>query len=275
LSSSIASAYVLGHSEAEQERLIRQAMLLSPITERLFRDAGIGAGQRVLDVGSGLGDVSMIAARLVGPSGEVVGIERDAAYVARARQRVAAVGYRNVRCIQADIHALEIDGPFDGAVGRLVLNHLPDPVAVLRSVSRLVAPGGVVAFQEGSWGPTLAVAARVPLWSLLLTTIHDTLLRSGLNAERGLDLYRMFQEAGLAAPRMRLEMPLAGDSSIAQLETDMLRTLLPAAQRHGVSLAALGDLETLPNRIHAEAVATNAVIGFLAMASAWSRKAVS
>jgi ubiquinone/menaquinone biosynthesis C-methylase UbiE len=273
--SNIANTYVLGHSEAEQDRLIRQATLLAPITERVFRDAGIGAGQRVLDVGCGLGDVSMIAARLVGPSGEVVGIERDAAYVARARERVAAVGCRNVGFIQADMNALEIEGPFDGAVGRLVLNHLPDPVAVLRSVSRLVAPGGVVVFQEASWGPTLAVASRVPLWSLLLTTIHDTLLRSGLSAERGLDLHRMFQEAGLGTPNMHLQMSLAGDSSLAELETDMLRTLLPAAERHGVSLVALGDLDTLPNRIHAEAVATNAVFGFLAMASAWSRKAVS
>ena len=66
--------YSLGNTDAEHERLIRQAARLAPLTERLFREAGIGAGQRVLDVGSGVGDVAMLAGRLVGPSGEVVGV---------------------------------------------------------------------------------------------------------------------------------------------------------------------------------------------------------
>jgi len=78
------SQYALGSTEAEQERLIRQAAWLSAPTERLFREAGIGPGQRILDLGSGVGDVSLIAASLVGPSGEVVGIERDPRLIARA-----------------------------------------------------------------------------------------------------------------------------------------------------------------------------------------------
>jgi ubiquinone/menaquinone biosynthesis C-methylase UbiE len=69
------SPYALGSTDAEHERLIRQAARLAPLTERLFREAGIGPGQRVLDLGSGVGDVAMLVARLVGPSGEVVGIE--------------------------------------------------------------------------------------------------------------------------------------------------------------------------------------------------------
>jgi ubiquinone/menaquinone biosynthesis C-methylase UbiE len=69
--------YPLGNTDAEHERLIRQAARVAPTTERFFREAGIGPGQRVLDIGSGVGDVAMLVARLVGPSGEVVAIERD------------------------------------------------------------------------------------------------------------------------------------------------------------------------------------------------------
>jgi cyclopropane fatty-acyl-phospholipid synthase-like methyltransferase len=65
------SQYALGSTDAERGRLIRQAACLAAHTERLFREAGIGPGQRVLDLGSGVGDVALIAARLVGPSGEV------------------------------------------------------------------------------------------------------------------------------------------------------------------------------------------------------------
>jgi len=86
--------YALGYTNAEHDRLIRQATRIAPITERLFREGGIGPGQRVLDLGSGVGDVALLVARLVGPSGEVVGIERDAASIARANARVARLDCR-------------------------------------------------------------------------------------------------------------------------------------------------------------------------------------
>jgi ubiquinone/menaquinone biosynthesis C-methylase UbiE len=94
------SDYALGYTNAEHERLIRQAVRIAPITERLFREAGIGPGHRVLDLGSGMGDVAMLAARMVGPSGQVVGIERDASSIARAKARVASTGLRNVNFTQ-------------------------------------------------------------------------------------------------------------------------------------------------------------------------------
>jgi cyclopropane fatty-acyl-phospholipid synthase-like methyltransferase len=65
--------YALGSADAEQGRLIRQALRLAPYTERLFREAGIGPGQRVLEIGSGVGDVAMLIARLVGPGGKILG----------------------------------------------------------------------------------------------------------------------------------------------------------------------------------------------------------
>src|SRR6266481_10153270 len=109
--------YALGYTDAEQARLIRQAALNAPHTQRLFREAGIGLGHRVLDLGSGMGDVSMLIARLVGPSGEVVGIERDATSIERAQARVAAAGFRNVRFTQTDVNKIVSDKLFDAAVG--------------------------------------------------------------------------------------------------------------------------------------------------------------
>src|SRR5467141_93683 len=143
--------YALGNTDAEHERLIWQAARVAPITERLFREAGIGPGQRVLDIGSGVGDVALIAARLVGPSGEVVGIERDPRSIARAAARMAEAGLRNVSFTQSDAAQIPSDNPFDAAVGRYILMFLPDPISVLRSLSHLVRPGGILAFQEPCW----------------------------------------------------------------------------------------------------------------------------
>jgi tRNA A58 N-methylase Trm61 len=64
--------YILGHSPREIQRLIQQADISRPITERLLMRLNIGPGTRVLDLGCGAGDVSMLVAELVGPTGRVI-----------------------------------------------------------------------------------------------------------------------------------------------------------------------------------------------------------
>jgi ubiquinone/menaquinone biosynthesis C-methylase UbiE len=267
-----ATDYALGYTDAEQARLIRQAALNAPHTERLFREAGIGPGHRVLDLGSGMGDVSMLVAGLVGASGEVVGIERDAISIERAQARVAAVGLRNVSFLNADVNNIVTDRPFDAVVGRFILMFLPDPIFVLRSVSRLVRPGGVLAFQEPSWIPMLALGDRLPLWSCVLRSIHETILRSGANPEMGLALYSIFQEIGLPAPKMHLEIPLGSDLDFLRVISGLLCSLRPLAEQHNVSLQELGNLDTLPDRICVEIAAANTVISIVPLVGAWSRK---
>src|SRR5215813_215573 len=161
--------YAFGSTDAEHDRLIRQAVYLAPLTERFFRDAGIGSGQRVLDLGSGVGEVALLVARLVGPGGEVLGVERDSRSIARVRARIEAAGLHNVRFAQSDISQIQSQiqeaEVFDAVVGRFILQFLPDPVAVLRRVSQLVRPGGIVAFQEVSYAPSLPLCADLRLWS--------------------------------------------------------------------------------------------------------------
>jgi SAM-dependent methyltransferase len=267
-----AADYALGYTDAEQARLIRQATLIAPHTERLFREAGIGTGHRVLDLGSGMGDVSMLVAELVGASGEVVGIERDATSIERAQTRVAAAGLRNVSFLNADVNNIVADRPFDAVVGRYILMFLPNPVSVLRSVLRVVRPGGVLAFQEPSWIPMLALGDRLPLWSCVLRSIHETILRSGANPEMGLALYPIFQEVGMPAPKMHLEIPLGSDVDFLRVISELVCSLRPLAEQHNVSLKELGNLDTLPDRICAEVAAANTVVSIVPLLGAWSRK---
>jgi ubiquinone/menaquinone biosynthesis C-methylase UbiE len=98
--------YILGHSGREIQRLVHQASILRPITERLLRSAGISQGMRVLDLGCGAGDVALLAAELVGPSGSVVGIDRNQAVIAMARQRARRADYQHV-----DLRNVSVDDP--------------------------------------------------------------------------------------------------------------------------------------------------------------------
>jgi ubiquinone/menaquinone biosynthesis C-methylase UbiE len=264
--------YALGYTNSEHERLIRQAARVAPYTERLFREAGIGPGQRVLDLGSGVGDVAMLLSRIVGPSGEVVGIERDPSSIERANARLAETELRNVNFTQADVNEIACDKPFDAAVGRFILMFLSNPVSVLRSLTMLVRPGGAIAFQEPTWIPLLAVASRFPLWSKVLAAIHETFLRSGVNPEMGPALYRIFQEVGLPAPSMHMETPLGSDANLTSLICDLLSSVRPLAQQYNVSLEALGDLDTLSDRIQVEVTASDTVVSFVPLVGAWSRK---
>src|SRR5262245_54711148 len=103
---------------------------------------------RVLDVGSGAGDVAFLAAELVGETGEVSGTDQAAAAIAAATKRAEARGLRNVSFRQGDPTAMVFDRPFDGVVGRYVLIFQADVAAAVRKLAVHVRPGGVIAFHE-------------------------------------------------------------------------------------------------------------------------------
>ena len=113
--------YVLGRSDTESQRLIKQAAFLRPSTERVFKKAGIAEGMHILDLGCGAGDVSFLAAELVGPTGSVVGIDVNPHVLAVARGRARASGLTTVTFAECAIDTFTTTTRFDAAVGRLVL----------------------------------------------------------------------------------------------------------------------------------------------------------
>ena len=265
--------YPLGNTEAEHERLIRQAARVAPITERFFREAGIGSGQRVLDLGSGVGDVAMLLARLVSPSGAVVAIERERNAIAKASARVAEAGFHNVSFSESNVNEVMANKPFDAAVGRFILMYLPDPVATVRSISQVVRPGGVFVFQEPCWVPVLAHLASLPLWFATASLIDKTMRAASANHDMGTDLYHTFIEAGLPAPTMRMELPMGREPYLAQWYYDTLCSLLPQVEQLHMPIESLGSLDTLVQRLQDEVAKSRTVACWFASVGAWCRKA--
>jgi SAM-dependent methyltransferase len=265
-------AYALGYTAEEHRRLMRQSELVAPCTERLFRAAGIGPGSRVLDVGSGIGDVSLLLCSLVGPTGEVVGVERDAGSIARARARTEAAGFDNVSFLESDVTDVRAAGSFDAVVGRFILMYLPDPARTLRSLARLLRPHGAVAFLEPSWAAVRGLAAHLPLYTAFTAAIIASFRACGVDPEIGTGMLRAFVNAGLPKPSMSIDIVLGSDAEFTQALCDILQSLEPRARQKGVSFEALGDLRTFGARLHAEIQSSGDAISWLGgNVGAWCR----
>lgn len=264
--------YILGTGAAEQERLRAQGDAVGPITERLLIQAGIRTGMRVLDVGCGAGDVAILLGRLVGQTGEVIGVDREASMLSKARDRASELGLAQLSFLEADFRQLSSEyGRFDAAVGRLVLMYQADPVEAVKAVASHVLPGGIIVFQEYD--------STIPPTSLVRLALHEqvrhwtweTLRRSGTDAQIGFKLYSIFVEAGLSATEVRAEA-IVQTPATRYPTVALVRVLLPRMVAYGIASEAEVDVDTLEQRLIAERVAANTAYIGQVVFGAWARR---
>lgn len=267
------TGYALGHSDEELERLSRQAQAFEPFTRQLFQNAGIASGMRVLDVGSGSGDVALLAADLVGPSGEVIGTDRASDAVNRATARARARGITNVKFLEVDPAELRLDRPFDAVVGRLILMYYPDPVVALRKFAGYLRKGGLLVFQEFDVANCRSLPIA-PTFERHVGWIKQALSATGARTQLGLELYSVFLAAGLPGPSMRMDALIGGgpDAVAYELVTEVTKSLLPVMEKFKIATAAEIDLSSLAERLRDEVVASKGVVLSPALIGAWARK---
>ena len=230
----------------------------------------------VLDIGSGVGDVTFLAAELVGRHGSVVGIDIDGEALEAARQRAELLGLRNVTFVEGEVRSAAVEGLFDAAIGRLVLAYAGDPVAALRAIAQRVRPGGVLAFQELDLDP--GVSARSfpegTLWDETGRRVIETFARAGTQLRMGRQLFAAFLAAGLPAPVLREEALVGGGADFAGYAwlAGVARSLAPLTERLGVASADELGLETLAARIRDDAVVRGAVVWSPSLIGAHARR---
>jgi SAM-dependent methyltransferase len=265
-------AYVLGHSAAELRRLESQAAVMDPLTRRFLVEAGIDRGMRVLDVGSGAGDVAMLAADLVEPDGDVLGFDRSAPAIEVARERAATRSLHNVRFVAGSLDGLDVEGQFDAVIGRYVLQFQPDPAAMLAQVAARVRPGGLVVFHELDWSG-VSSDPPAPTYERLSGWLQRAIGASGASLHMGLALPKVFANAGLRDPQLRLEQRIGvGDSAgeVLQRMAQLAETMAPSLSEIGIGPAEL-DVETLFERMRTEVVANHSLVRSHLQVGAWTR----
>ncbi|MBS0190252.1 MAG: methyltransferase domain-containing protein [Phycisphaerales bacterium] len=143
--------YVHGTHRSEQERL---SLMNTILNERTLRELAVREGDHVLDVGSGLGQMSIAIAKQAGTGGRVIGVERSAEQIekALAALRISGLGHRQVDFRQgeaADPPLLPGEaGSFNLCFTRFLLEHVPDPLAVVRRMVQACVPGGRIVLAD-------------------------------------------------------------------------------------------------------------------------------
>ena len=261
--------YVLGGERHEIGRLDAQSAFYEPATSRFLAAAGIERGMRVLDLGTGLGHVARLVASLVGPAGEVVGVDAQPDLIAVAEERTAEAGFDNVRFVGSDVREYCDERPFDAVVGRLILFHLSDPVAVVRHHAQGLEPGGrLLAIDFDAVGcrcePQLAIAEAAVEYYVA------AFRRAGADPAIGMRLPSLLGAAGIQDVEsfgIQEYIPPDNPMGVALL-AGVVRTL---ALAEGADLPPELELETLNRRLADAVQAAGATVVPPTLVGAWGR----
>jgi ubiquinone/menaquinone biosynthesis C-methylase UbiE len=268
------ASYVLGRSAEEVDRLQSQAAFLRPFTERLFRDAGITRGMKVLDLGSGAGDVALLAARLVGPEGTVLGVDTNPAILEIARARARDAQHLNVSFEAGDIRTLSLARDFDAVVGRYVLMFMPDPAPAMREIVDHLRPGGIAAFQEPDFtqgpyaAPPSALLDEIGHW------ITEAFRNSGADTEMGMKLRNLCLRAGLSDLHLEADRLIGGGPDWGGYNhlAGLVKSVLPFLETSGITTANEVRPDTLEERLRQDIVSRDGVVVWLTIVRLWGRK---
>jgi ubiquinone/menaquinone biosynthesis C-methylase UbiE len=228
--------YVIRGGKEGYERLQVLHRSRWPDTAELFQRVGVGPGMRCLDLGCGGGDVTFELARLVGPTGHVTAVDMDEVKLDLAREAAVARELSNVDLRLANVAEWSEIAAYDLVYCRFLLEHLSEPVNVLRRMWTGVAPGGSIAVEatdfDGQFGEPRNEAFEA----------HERLYRAvaerrGGDPTAGRKMFRLFLEAGIPHPTIRLVQAVDSEGEAKTLATLTLEAVADAVVEEKIATA--------------------------------------
>jgi 2-polyprenyl-3-methyl-5-hydroxy-6-metoxy-1,4-benzoquinol methylase len=199
--------YVIRGGEQGYERLRLLARERWPATAALFGRAGLAPGMRCVDLGCGGGQVTLELASLVAPGGSVVGVDMDRVKLDLARRAARVRGLGNVEFRQLDLSDWHEPGGYDAVYCRFVLQHLSQPVRLLRRMWAGVRPGGVLIAEDADFDGWCCHPANEG-FEFFLRSYREVIRRRGGDHAAGRKLYSYFLAVGVPSPQIAAVQPV-------------------------------------------------------------------
>ncbi len=202
----IKGEYVLATGRAAANRLRILHSIYGPGARRVLLQAGIRRGMRVADLGCGTGMVTQLLAELVGPSGQVIGVDFSGAQIKQARESLPP-SLSNVSFIEGSATDTGLEpGSFDLVYCRFLLIHLTEPELALREMHKLLKTEGVLVCEDGD----LTSAGSEPPSELhAFSELFGRLgPRWGVDYTLGRRLFRMVLAANFSDPEIAFNQPV-------------------------------------------------------------------
>ncbi len=224
------AAQTAGYSAAELAALPAEAVVNSFGCGNPLAFAEVAPGEVVLDLGSGAGIDLLLAARRVGPSGRVVGIDMTEEMIAKARQNIAAAGVANVEVRQGLIEELPVESSsVDWVISNCVINLSPEKHRVFAEIVRVLKPGGRISISD-------IVVEDLPDWLRANAAAYCACLGGAIAEEAYLAGLRA---AGLGEVEVTDRLVYTKEQLLELVESELDGRTAPSSSCCG---ASLGDL---------------------------------
>jgi len=196
--------YVLGTHRDEVERLGLQHRLWRERVLEAWDHAGFGAGDTIVDVGSGPGHASFDISDIVGPDGRVIALDQSARFVAEIEAQAAERGVSNITTNECDITRNDLPvKDADGIWVRWVLCFVPEPRKVLERLLRSLKPGGTLVVHDYYDYRQWRFARETPEHTRFVDAVVQSWRADGGNPDIGLEIPRWLREMGCEISWMR------------------------------------------------------------------------
>jgi ubiquinone/menaquinone biosynthesis C-methylase UbiE len=260
--------YIIRGGVEGRERLRVLSRVMRPTTLGRLDHVGVGVGMTCLDVGCGGGDVAIDLARLVGPTGKVVGIDIDERGLELAAREIEAQQLAQVELRLADVTSIEAEAEFDLVYARFLLTHLKDPADAIRRIRRLLKPGGALVVEDIDFRghfchPDSAALGRyVDLYT-------QAARRRGGDPHIGPRLPGLLMEAGFHGVEAAVVQPagVAGDVKLVAPIT--MESIAPAVIAE--QLASEEEVQGIVAELHAFARRRDTFVSLPRIVQAWGR----
>jgi SAM-dependent methyltransferase len=259
------SGYIIRGGVEGRERLRVLARIMQPTSLDLLRRVGIRPGMTYLEVGCGGGDLAFDMARMVAPSGSVVGSDIDEKKVEIASREAEEQGLKNIEFRLADIRDSRPAG-FDLVHARFVLTHLANPAQALGNMRGALQPGGVIVLEDIDFRGHFCYPECPALWRFV-QLYTEAVRRKGGDANIGPRLPILLSEAGFEKVQLNVVQPAGTDGEIKLITPLTMENIAGALVDNGLALTA--EVDQIVAELYAFGQAPGTVVSLPRIVQAW------